>query len=60
MNAHRAARRADMFARYRDETVQPDGYVALRCTLHGTFILWVTPPAPPCTVACPASCEDQS
>lgn len=51
----RAARDA-LLARYRDEHNQPAGTEAIRCTAHGRFIAWCSPPAPPCTVACPPAC----
>lgn len=48
-----------LLARYRDETAGPPNgsEVAMRCTDHGRFILWVNPPAPPCRVACPPECD---
>lgn len=40
-------------ARMTNPLVQPPGYEALRCTAHGTFIVWVSAPAPTCTIKCP-------
>lgn len=53
----RGAVRAALLARYRDEHHQPAGTEAIRCTAHGRFIAWCSPPAPACTVACPPSCR---
>lgn len=53
----RRAAKARLLARFRDESIQPAGYVAMRCSDHGAFILWVSPPAPPCRVACPPACS---
>lgn len=52
----RSAAKAALLARFRDERFPVPGTVAMRCTDHGTFILWVNPPAPSCRVACPTSC----
>lgn len=54
----RSAAKARLLARFRDETAGPPNgtEVAMRCTEHGTFITWVSPPAPPCRVACPPAC----
>ncbi|WP_300019677.1 hypothetical protein [Pseudonocardia sp.] len=55
----RSAARAALLARFTDESAGPPTgvEVALRCTEHGAFLLWVSPPAPPCRVACPPSCS---
>lgn len=55
----RSAAKAAILARYRDETTRPPGMVAVRCTDHGRFIVWCSPPAPPCRVACPHTCVDR-
>lgn len=49
---------ARLLARYRDEDAGPPapGHVAMRCTKHGTFVLWVNPPTPQCEVDCVSSC----
>lgn len=56
--------KARVLARYRDETTGPPhgSEVAMRCTTHGRFIVWCSPPAPPCRVKCPAACgpDDRS
>lgn len=54
----RSAAKARILARYRDEAAGPPhgSEVAMRCTDHGAFITWVSPPAPPCRVACPSTC----
>lgn len=50
--------REQILARFRDETAGPPNgtEVAVRCTDHGRFIVWCSPPAPPCRVACPPEC----
>lgn len=47
-----------LLARYRDEAAGPPNgtEVAIRCADHGRFIMWVSPPAPPCRVGCPEEC----
>jgi hypothetical protein len=47
-----------LLARFRDEAAGPPNgtEVALRCTDHGRFLLWVSPPLPPARVACPPEC----
>lgn len=52
----RAAAKARLRATFTDETVQPDGYVAMRCTDHGRFVVWVWDSVPDCRVDCPAAC----
>lgn len=51
--------RARLLARFRDEAAGPPNgtEVALRCTEHGRFILWVNPPLPAVHVDCPLACE---
>lgn len=63
----RSDARARLLARARDEAagppsagISPTPEVAMRCTDHGTFILWVSPPAPPGRVECPPKCGDAS
>lgn len=58
MIVDRSAARAQMLARFRDEHAGPPNgsEVAMRCTAHGRFLLWVSPPAPPGRVACPPAC----
>jgi hypothetical protein len=48
-----------LLARFRDEAAGPPNgtEVALRCTDHGRFLLWINPPLPPARVACPPECE---
>jgi hypothetical protein len=45
-------------ARFHDETAGPPNgtEVAMRCTDHGRFIVWVDPPLPPVRIACPDAC----
>lgn len=45
-------------ARFEDEAAGPPNgtEVAIRCTDHGRFIRWTSPPAPPVRIACPAAC----
>lgn len=57
--------RERLLARARDEAagppsagISPTPEVALRCTAHGRFIMWVSPPAPPSRVACPPACSE--
>lgn len=52
----RSAARAALLARYTDEQVPVPGTVAMRCTDHDTFLLWVNPPAPTGRVACDDRC----
>lgn len=55
----RGAEKARLLARFRDELAGPPNgtEVAMRCTAHGRFMIWVSPPAPPCRVACPPVCS---
>jgi len=52
--------RARLLARFRDEAAGPPNgtEVAMRCTEHGRFIVWVSPPAPPpgIRISCPGTC----
>lgn len=50
--------RERLHARFRDEgSGPPNGTeMALRCTDHGRFILWVNPPLPDVRIACPPEC----
>lgn len=53
----RSAARARLLARMTDPARPPaPGMVRILCTAHGEFVAWCSPPAPPCTVACPAAC----
>lgn len=52
----RSAARAALLARYTDEQVPVPGTVALRCSVHATFIRWASPPAPTGRVACTPRC----
>ena len=54
----RSAAKARLLTRWRDETAGPPTGVeaAVRCSDHGRFIVWCSPPAPPCRVACPPEC----
>lgn len=58
----RTAARNRIHARWRDEAAGPPNGVeeAVRCTAHGRFIVWCSPPAPPCRVACPSECGTPS
>lgn len=48
--------REDLQRRFHDPAVQPEGYVAMRCTDHGRFVVWVWPPLPDSRIACPPEC----
>lgn len=50
--------REQLLARFHDEAAGPPNgtEVALRCTVHDRFMMWVSPPAPPVRVACPPEC----
>lgn len=52
------SRRDELLARYRDEHAGPPNgtEVAVRCTVHGRFLVWCSPPAPDVDVACPPAC----
>lgn len=52
----RAAAKAHLLAVFTDETTQPEGFVAMRCTDHGRFVVWVWHSVPDCRVDCPAAC----
>lgn len=54
----RSEARARLHARFRDEAAGPPNgtEVACRCSAHGTFLLWVSPPAPAGPVACGPEC----
>lgn len=47
-----------LLARFHDEAAGPPNgtEVALRCTDHGRFLMWVNPPLPAVRVACPPEC----
>lgn len=55
----RSEARARLHARFRDEAAGPPNgtEVACRCSEHGTFLLWVSPPAPAGAVECGPECE---
>lgn len=58
MSVDRTEAKARLLARYHDEAAGPPNgtEVAVRCTAHGRFIVWTSPPAPAVTVACPPEC----
>lgn len=51
--------RDELLARFRSEAGGPPNgtELALRCSAHGTFILWTSPPLPTVPVACPPECK---
>lgn len=52
------AARDELLRRFRTEALGPPNGVEepLRCTRHGRFLLWVSPPLPTVPVGCPPEC----